>query len=140
MQHLWIIWLCSLQQFTKRLKEVLQGRQLTTRPFLITYVESALGLMNLRDIFKKTIDLQLKEQLYILDGVVFGSDDFCADIGLFIICYLQIPDWVLFLLLWKMIPFWFLLSSIATWCTFRDIVIASDPIYTFTSLTLRMQL
>ena len=85
MQHFWIIWLYSLQQFTKRLKEVLQGRQLTTRPFLITYVESALGLMNLRDIFKKTIDLQLKEQLYILDGVVFGSDDFCADIGLFII-------------------------------------------------------
>lgn len=59
----------------------MQGRPLSTRPFLITYVESALGLMNLRDIFKKTIDLQLKEQLYVLDGVVFGSDDFCADIG-----------------------------------------------------------
>lgn len=40
-----------------------------------------MGLMNLRDVFKKTIDLQLKEQLYVLDGVVFGSDDFCADIG-----------------------------------------------------------
>lgn len=71
----------DIDMFTKRLKEVLQGRQLETRPFLITYVESAMGLMNLRDVFKKTIDLQLKEQLYVLDGVVFGSDDFCADIG-----------------------------------------------------------
>ncbi|XP_048769197.2 citramalyl-CoA lyase, mitochondrial-like isoform X2 [Ostrea edulis] len=71
----------DIDMFTKRLKEALQGRPLSTRPFLITYVESALGLMNLRDIFKKTIDLQLKEQLYVLDGVVFGSDDFCADIG-----------------------------------------------------------
>lgn len=44
-----------------------------------------MGLMNLRDVFKKTIDLQLKEQLYVLDGVVFGSDDFCADIGQFAI-------------------------------------------------------
>lgn len=44
-----------------------------------------MGLMNLRDVFKKTIDLQLKEQLYVLDGVVFGSDDFCADIGHFAI-------------------------------------------------------
>ena len=98
MQRLCNIWLYSLQQFTKRLKEVLQGRQLATRPFLITYVESAMGLMNLRDIFKKTIDLQLKEQLYILDGVVFGSDDFCADIGLFIIVIYRYQT-VLFLLL-----------------------------------------
>lgn len=44
-----------------------------------------MGLMNLRDVFKKTIDLQFKEQLYVLDGVVFGSDDFCVDIGQFVI-------------------------------------------------------
>lgn len=44
-----------------------------------------MGLMNLRDVFKKTIDLQFKEQLYVLDGVVFGSDDFCVDIGYFVI-------------------------------------------------------
>lgn len=43
-----------------------------------------MGLMNLRDVFKKTIDLQFKEQLYVLDGVVFGSDDFCVDIGYFV--------------------------------------------------------
>lgn len=47
-----------------------------------------MGLMNLRDVFKKTIDLQLKEQLYVLDGVVFGSDDFCADIGQFAIDFI----------------------------------------------------
>ncbi|XP_062606913.1 citramalyl-CoA lyase, mitochondrial-like [Saccostrea cucullata] len=71
----------DIDMFTKQLKVALQGRSLQTRPFLITYVESALGLMNLRDVFQKTVDLQLKEQLYVLDGVVFGSDDYCADIG-----------------------------------------------------------
>lgn len=44
-------------------------------------VESAIGLMNLKDVFLRASQLSRSEQLYNLEGVVFGSDDFCADIG-----------------------------------------------------------
>ena len=60
---------------------MLSERKDNTRPYLITFVESAMGLMNLKNIFSKAYELQLKEKLFTLDGVVFGSDDFCADIG-----------------------------------------------------------
>lgn len=46
----------------------------------MTYVESAHGLMNLKDILTKAWDYS-KDRHYKIDGVVFGSDDFCADIG-----------------------------------------------------------
>ncbi|KAK3098504.1 hypothetical protein FSP39_020145 [Pinctada imbricata] len=71
----------EIDHFTKRLKSAMKDRPDSTRPYLITFVESAMGLMNLKNIFSKAYDLQLKEKLYILDGVVFGSDDYCADIG-----------------------------------------------------------
>lgn len=50
------------------------------RPNLITYVESGLGLMNMKDVLLQAQE-HTKEGHYQMDGVVFGSDDFCADIG-----------------------------------------------------------
>ena len=47
---------------------------------LITYVESAKGLLDLRDICNHAIELS-EFSLFWLDGIVFGSDDFCANIG-----------------------------------------------------------
>ncbi|XP_043207320.1 citramalyl-CoA lyase, mitochondrial-like [Amphibalanus amphitrite] len=47
---------------------------------LILFTESALGMLNLRAICERTLELTSDLPLS-LDGLVFGSDDFCADIG-----------------------------------------------------------
>ncbi len=46
-------------------------------------MESATSLLNLRDIIETANDLSSNKHrsLFKLDGFVFGSDDFCADIG-----------------------------------------------------------
>ncbi|KAK3701039.1 hypothetical protein RRG08_063290 [Elysia crispata] len=64
--------------FTDRLKSVKLGRNY--KPFLVTYVESAHGLMNFQNILKKAEEYS-QQGHFSLDGAVFGSDDFVADIG-----------------------------------------------------------
>ncbi|XP_005093332.1 citramalyl-CoA lyase, mitochondrial [Aplysia californica] len=64
--------------FTDRLQAVKLGRDYC--PYLITYVESAQGLMNMKDVLHHATEYS-KDGVYKIDGVVFGSDDFCADIG-----------------------------------------------------------
>ncbi|XP_021357710.1 citrate lyase subunit beta-like protein, mitochondrial [Mizuhopecten yessoensis] len=71
----------EMYQFTDNLKESLKGRTQEQKLQLITFVESAIGLINLTEILRKTIELTNSEGLFNLAGVVFGSDDFCADIG-----------------------------------------------------------
>ena len=70
-----------IETFTQCLKTSLNGRQLQNKLKLITFVESAIGLLDLQEIFKRTINLSQTEDLFSLEGVVFGSDDYCADIG-----------------------------------------------------------
>ena len=48
---------------------------------LVIYVESAASLLNLPLICDKAIQLS-SEGVFKLEGIVFGSDDYCADIGL----------------------------------------------------------
>lgn len=48
-------------------------------------MESALGLLNLRDVCAKGTELSLRSSIFNVDGLVFGSDDYCADIGMFCI-------------------------------------------------------
>eukprot|EP00914_Ancora_sagittata_P015440 GHVO01030516.1.p1 GENE.GHVO01030516.1~~GHVO01030516.1.p1 ORF type:complete len:250 (+),score=31.70 GHVO01030516.1:43-792(+) len=48
---------------------------------LIIYMETATGLVNLVDTCKRGVALCSEGADFILDGIVFGSDDFCADIG-----------------------------------------------------------
>lgn len=71
----------EINQFTECLKESLKDRVQKEKVQLITFVESAIGLINLTDIFTRTTELANSEGLFDLAGVVFGSDDFCADIG-----------------------------------------------------------
>lgn len=68
----------ELETFTDKLKSVKLGQSYCPR--LITYVESGEGLMNMREVLQHAV-LRSKEGIYTIDGVVFGSDDFCADIG-----------------------------------------------------------
>lgn len=46
---------------------------------LIIFIESALGLLNLREILEAGVD---ETNLFNLEAVVFGSDDFFANIGM----------------------------------------------------------
>lgn len=47
---------------------------------LIIFVESAQGLVNLKEIIESTITYSATSQLRF-EGIVFGSDDYCASIG-----------------------------------------------------------
>ena len=50
---------------------------------LIIYVESAKGLLELKDICAHSIEMSEFTKCR-LAGIVFGSDDFCANIGRFV--------------------------------------------------------
>ncbi|OQV21803.1 Citrate lyase subunit beta-like protein, mitochondrial [Hypsibius exemplaris] len=65
-----------------RLGLILSGR-ITQAPLrLILYIESAHALMQMRRLLKTALSLaDGSGSLFALDGVVFGSDDYCADIG-----------------------------------------------------------
>lgn len=66
--------------FTDHLRAAVGEGDARYFPHLITYVESAQGVLNMRAILQKATEFSAKG-VFHLDGVVFGSDDFCADIG-----------------------------------------------------------
>ena len=55
----------------------------TSQINMFFYMESAVSLLNLKDIISQSIQLSENKynSKYYLEGVVFGSDDYCADIG-----------------------------------------------------------
>ncbi|XP_054163746.1 citramalyl-CoA lyase, mitochondrial-like [Oppia nitens] len=67
-----------LDSFCEKLVKALGKRK--TEINLITYVESAKGLLNLKDVVTHAIELS-EFHLFSLEAIVFGSDDFCASIG-----------------------------------------------------------
>ena len=69
-------------QFSDTLASVLgkRGISATEKLNLVIFVESAIGLLNLKNICAKGTKLSVSRPFH-LDGVVFGSDDFCADLG-----------------------------------------------------------
>ncbi|XP_013787805.1 citrate lyase subunit beta-like protein, mitochondrial [Limulus polyphemus] len=69
-----------VEWISEELFKHLRTRTLVDKINLIIYIESAKSLLDLRTICQRAVDLSEKG-LFILDGVVFGSDDFCADIG-----------------------------------------------------------
>jgi citrate lyase subunit beta-like protein len=46
------------------------------------YMESAMSLLNMRNLLENSINLSKEKynSKYLIEGVVFGSDDYCADI------------------------------------------------------------
>lgn len=55
-------------------------------------METATGLINLIDTCKRGQSLCTEGANFVLDGIVFGSDDFCADIGLYTCNTLATPS------------------------------------------------
>uniref|UniRef100_A0A7E4W307 Citramalyl-CoA lyase, mitochondrial n=1 Tax=Panagrellus redivivus TaxID=6233 RepID=A0A7E4W307_PANRE len=49
---------------------------------LIIYIESARALLDMPRLLATTLNLHKNAGFFKLDGVVFGSDDFCADLGM----------------------------------------------------------
>uniref|UniRef100_H2M696 Citramalyl-CoA lyase, mitochondrial n=1 Tax=Oryzias latipes TaxID=8090 RepID=H2M696_ORYLA len=70
----------EVQWFVDRFLHHLKGRELTEPIRLVTFVETAVGLLNLRAVCEEFRQLAPQAGLHH-DGVVFGSDDFCASIG-----------------------------------------------------------
>ena len=62
------------------LKDLLSKKNVEQTVNLVIFVESAIGLLNLREICQKAVEM-CDDSTLRLDGIVFGSDDFCADIG-----------------------------------------------------------
>ncbi|KAF8767486.1 citramalyl-CoA lyase, mitochondrial-like [Argiope bruennichi] len=59
----------------------LHSKQITAKKLnLVLFIESAKSLLDLRQICEKAVDIS-KDGLFRFEGLVFGSDDFCADIG-----------------------------------------------------------
>ncbi|KAH9520726.1 hypothetical protein DERF_004417, partial [Dermatophagoides farinae] len=75
----------NIDEFFEYFQKAKINKNIIKHPIdLITYVESATGLLDLRDIAKHTIDMckSLNDTINInFAGIVFGSDDFCANIG-----------------------------------------------------------
>ncbi|CAL8267422.1 unnamed protein product [Lota lota] len=70
----------EVQWFVDRFRRHLKGRPLTEPVRLVTFVETAVGLLHFKEVCKEVRRLAPSAGLHH-DGVVFGSDDFCASIG-----------------------------------------------------------
>ena len=68
-------------QFAEQMSVNLNKREEAKAPNLVIFVESARGLLNLQGICERAFELSELGAPFHLDGIVFGSDDFCADIG-----------------------------------------------------------
>ncbi|XP_032833626.1 citramalyl-CoA lyase, mitochondrial [Petromyzon marinus] len=70
----------DIRWFAERFEKGVAERELPAPINLITFVESAVGLLDLREICCAAISVGERVGL-TLAGIVFGSDDFCASIG-----------------------------------------------------------
>ncbi|KAL0964109.1 hypothetical protein UPYG_G00318840 [Umbra pygmaea] len=70
----------EVKWFVDRFQLHLKGRALKEPIRLVTFVETAVGLLNLKVVCEEVSHLAPTVGLHH-DGVVFGSDDFCASIG-----------------------------------------------------------
>ncbi|KAM4796846.1 citramalyl-CoA lyase, mitochondrial isoform 2-T2 [Rhinophrynus dorsalis] len=66
--------------FADKFLHCLKGRKLMQPIHFITFVETAVGLLNFKDVCEEALESGPKVGLH-LDGVVFGAEDFRASIG-----------------------------------------------------------
>ncbi|GAB1598991.1 citramalyl-CoA lyase, mitochondrial-like [Argonauta hians] len=72
----------EVEEFTSMFEEILNQYDIKTwKPALITSIETSIGLLNLQAVLQRFTELSQTGCHFYLDGVLFGSDDFCADIG-----------------------------------------------------------
>jgi len=71
----------SSPQFADTTNQILKGRDPGIKLNVILFIESAQSLLALPEICK-TAWLLSTTSKFIPDALVFGSDDYCADIGM----------------------------------------------------------
>ncbi|XP_042207440.1 citramalyl-CoA lyase, mitochondrial-like [Homarus americanus] len=69
-----------LEWFADKLKLALKDHKDAAKLRLIIFTESAESLLSLPEICRRGVELS-RDAPFELDGIVFGSDDYCADIG-----------------------------------------------------------
>ncbi|XP_013381030.1 citramalyl-CoA lyase, mitochondrial [Lingula anatina] len=70
----------EMEWIADKLKVYLGERQMGAPLNLIFQIESAIGLINLHQIILKGLE-KSEDGVFHLTGIMFGSDDFCANIG-----------------------------------------------------------
>ncbi|KAM3933560.1 LOW QUALITY PROTEIN: citramalyl-CoA lyase, mitochondrial [Leptodactylus fuscus] len=70
----------EVKWFAEKFLLHLKGRKLDQPIYLVSFVETAIGLLNFKDVCEEALDRGPKVGLH-LDGVVFGAEDFRASIG-----------------------------------------------------------
>ncbi|KAG7175824.1 Citramalyl-CoA lyase-like [Homarus americanus] len=70
-----------LEWFADKLKLALKDHKDAAKLRLIIFTESAESLLSLPEICRRGVELS-RDAPFELDGIVFGSDDYCADIDL----------------------------------------------------------
>lgn len=74
-----ILLLSSYLQFVKTVKSQLSKRSSQAPLRVVIFTETAIGLLRLPDILEEC--QRASDATLVFEGVVFGSDDFCASIG-----------------------------------------------------------
>jgi len=70
-----------LLQFAEQVVSCLQERKLKRKFNLIIFIESAVGMLTLPNICRRANEISEMGAPFVLEGIVFGSDDYLADIG-----------------------------------------------------------
>ena len=68
-------------QFAEKVVSSLESKKLKKKFNLIIFIESAIGMLSLRDICRRANEISEMGAPFILEGIVFGSDDYLANIG-----------------------------------------------------------
>jgi len=68
-------------QFAEQIVRCMEEKKLKKKFNLIIFIESAVGMLNLPDICRRANEISEMGAPFSLEGVVFGSDDYLANIG-----------------------------------------------------------
>lgn len=71
----------DIQWFAEQLVTCLEKKKAKKKFSLIIFIESAVGILSLPDIIRRANEISEMGAPFLLEGIVFGSDDFLANIG-----------------------------------------------------------
>ena len=68
-------------QFAEKVVSCLEKRKQKKKFTLIIFIESAIGMLSLPNICQRANEISEMGAPFVLEGIVFGSDDYLANIG-----------------------------------------------------------
>jgi len=68
-------------QFAEKVVSCLESKKRKKKFNLIIFIESAIGMLSLPDICRRANEISEMGAPFVLEGIVFGSDDYLANIG-----------------------------------------------------------